>query len=661
MARFSAKMLSSFLFVALTSTSAFAQQQSLKFQLDRFEPLPSQGTNTLNIAKSDVLPVGSPSAGFFINYAANGFQLTTDGSEKVLVESQLRSDLWFGIGVFDFFDLGFVLPLFLSQSGSDLGGVGFPGQATNDSPTVGDFRVVPKIRLLDGGESGIGLSILPTIGIPSGNVTLNTDGDVKFEPRAVLDWRSKGGFAVALNGAYLFRPQRVLANYVSDDVVRWGAGVEIPVLIPEFKVLLTGYGDIGLVKDQEDDLANPIETDAALQYMMGDFVMLLGGGAGLNQGVGNPEIRLFGAFGYTPMKSDSDNDGVPDKLDNCPKEAEDIDGFEDTDGCPDLDNDADGISDKDDMCTDEPEDIDGFEDDDGCPETDNDGDGIGDGQDKCPNEAGLPEDEGCPNTDKDKDGVANDVDKCPEKAEDKDGFEDADGCPDTDNDGDGILDADDKCPDKAEDKDGFEDADGCPDLDNDNDGIPDATDKCPNKAEVINGNKDEDGCPDRGKTKVLITKTSIKILDKVFFASGKAKIKKKSFNLLDQVASILKANPQINKIRVEGHTDDRGKDASNLKLSQARAESVVKYLVEKGLPESRLIAKGYGEVRPIASNKSRSGRASNRRVEFNIVELNGKPVQTKSVVIETRETVEEKAPEKLKKDAPKKLKKKETK
>ena len=66
-------------------------------------------------------------------------------------------------------------------------------------------------------------------------------------------------------------------------------------------------------------------------------------------------------------------------------------------------------------------------------------------------------------------------------------------------------------------------------------------------------------------------------------------------------------------------------------------------------------------MRPIASNKSRSGRASNRRVEFNIVELNGKPVQTKSVVIETREVVEEKPAEKPKKDAPKKLKKKETK
>jgi len=132
-----------------------------------------------------------------------------------------------------------------------------------------------------------------------------------------------------------------------------------------------------------------------------------------------------------------------------------------------VDNDGDGINNSDDICPDVPEDIDGFEDEDGCPEEDNDNDGFLDADDFCINEP-----------------------------EDYDGFEDLDGCPDLDNDKDGIPDLSDLCADNPEDYDGFEDEDGCPDLDNDNDGIPDEFDNCPNIAENINGIDDRDGCPD---------------------------------------------------------------------------------------------------------------------------------------------------------------------
>ena len=131
------------------------------------------------------------------------------------------------------------------------------------------------------------------------------------------------------------------------------------------------------------------------------------------------------------------------------------------------DSDGDGIPDINDKCPNAAEDKDGFEDDDGCPDPDNDKDGIPDATDKCPNEA-----------------------------ETKNGIDDEDGCPEKDEDGDGILGTRDKCPTEAEDKDGFEDDDGCPDLDNDKDGIPDATDKCPNEPETKNGFQDDDGCPD---------------------------------------------------------------------------------------------------------------------------------------------------------------------
>lgn len=132
------------------------------------------------------------------------------------------------------------------------------------------------------------------------------------------------------------------------------------------------------------------------------------------------------------------------------------------------DRDGDGIRDRDDLCPDDPEDLDGFEDEDGCPDLDNDGDGIPDAVDLCPNLPedfdGFQDDDGCPDLDNDLDGIPDDLDLCPNQPEDFNGFEDDDGCPDAviDRDGDGIVDAVDLCPDQPEDFDGFEDEDGCP-------------------------------------------------------------------------------------------------------------------------------------------------------------------------------------------------------
>jgi len=165
---------------------------------------------------------------------------------------------------------------------------------------------------------------------------------------------------------------------------------------------------------------------------------------------------------------DQDDDGIVDRRDECPLSAEDADGFEDEDGCPDQDNDNDGIPDDLDGAPLEPEDYDGWQDYDGIPDPDNDGDGIADRWDICPDEAedfdGHRDDDGCPDDflDIDGDGIGDEVDGCPEEAEDMDGFEDEDGCPEDDNDMDGIIDSLDTCPDEPEDYDGVDDEDGCP-------------------------------------------------------------------------------------------------------------------------------------------------------------------------------------------------------
>ncbi len=293
----------------------------------------------------------------------------------------------------------------------------------------------------------------------------------------------------------------------------------------------------------------------------------------------------------TPADYDPDRDGIKGDKDLCPNVAEDLDGFEDDDGCPEGDNDKDGIADDADKCPNEPEDKDGFEDGDGCPEFDND-----------------------------KDGVRDEADKCPMEPEDKDGFQDSDGCPDPDNDKDGITDAQDKCPNKAEDKDGFEDEDGCPDWDNDKDGIADTKDKCPLEPETFNGVDDEDGCPEKA-TKVYVTREKIVITEKIFFAFNKANILPKSDALLDNVAQVLNKFPQVKKIRIEGHTDDIGSAAKNLKLSEARAKSVYDAMIKRSVAPERLESAGFGLARPLVPNTDEASRELNRRVEFMVVDM----------------------------------------
>ena len=279
--------------------------------------------------------------------------------------------------------------------------------------------------------------------------------------------------------------------------------------------------------------------------------------------------------------ADRDGDGVLDENDECPDDA----GPEALLGCPDRD--GDGIADRLDKCPDTPEDMDGNEDEDGCPEAeDRDGDGLLDGDDACPDVPGPRENKGCPMGDADQDGILDDVDVCPRVAEDRDGFEDEDGCPDPDNDGDGILDEKDNCPLQPETKNGFEDEDGCPDV----------------KLELVKVNRE------LGK---------IEISQTVYFETGKATIRSRSFPLLNEVAQALAANDTM-EVLVEGHTDSVGSNSMNLDLSDRRAQSVRDYLTAQGIEGGRLTALGFGEERPIDTNRTKSGREKNRRVEFTI-------------------------------------------
>ncbi len=256
-------------------------------------------------------------------------------------------------------------------------------------------------------------------------------------------------------------------------------------------------------------------------------------------------------------------------------------------GKPRRDRDGDGFYDDVDGCPDEPEDKDGFQDQDGCPDVDNDADGILDAADKCPN-----------------------------TPEDRDGFEDDDGCPELDNDKDGLPDAVDQCPNEPEDKDGFQDEDGCPDPDNDADGIPDVNDLCPNEPETVNGYADNDGCPDEEQVRVIGDK--IVLDDRVHFFVNSAVIRRVSYPLLQRLVKLVSEHPEYTHISVEGHADERGPEDFNQKLSEARARSVMEFMIKAGISRDRLSSQGFGSSRPLVDKKNEYAWLLNRRVEFTV-------------------------------------------
>lgn len=335
----------------------------------------------------------------------------------------------------------------------------------------------------------------------------------------------------------------LLAHDAAGDELRAGLGMQV----------LAPIGDV-------TDGQTLLEFFASASYRLdvgGAFRAFAALSTAPTSGYGASQARVIAGLRFVPalLPGDMDGDGIDDRKDACPKQAEDRDGFEDEDGCPELDNDGDGVPDA--------------------------------------------------------------LDKCPLAAEDKDGFEDEDGCPDPDNDGDGVPDTADKCPQVPEDKDGFDDHDGCAEDDNDGDGIKDADDLCPTLPEDKNGFEDEDGCPDRDDGANPSQKDGrILLPEKVAFVVGRPELSQAGRKTIAALAAYLRKNPGITALEVRVHTDDNG-DTDALKiLSQHRADAIVGLLASLGpLPADKLSARGMGPVQPIASNATLRGRSQNRRVE----------------------------------------------
>jgi outer membrane protein OmpA-like peptidoglycan-associated protein len=260
---------------------------------------------------------------------------------------------------------------------------------------------------------------------------------------------------------------------------------------------------------------------------------------------------------------DTDGDGIYDHEDECPETP----GLPQFNGCPDSD--SDGIEDRNDACPDVP----GVAEFNGC--ADSDGDGVADPQDDCPNTPGLAALNGCPDAD-----------------------------------GDGIKDGDDACPNEA----GPRANKGCPWKDSDGDGVLDKDDNCPEEV----GTVANQGCPEEAEVTEEVIKTLNEYAKTILFDTGKSTIKEDSYRVLADIVAIMKEYPSA-KFAIEGHTDSVGSAKLNKRLSEERANSVMQFLITNGISSSQLSAQGFGEERPIASNRTRKGRALNRRVEIRLV------------------------------------------
>ncbi len=523
--------------------------------LEQLKPAPL-ASDGFALSRPDVLRNLEWGTLLLLDYANDPLVYKIGDREETVVAHHLVGHLGIALGLGSRFTMFGMLPLHLVMSGDSNLTV---GASKPDGLGLGDLALGGRVMLAGAATTRFGMSAELIARLPTAQLANGNQvysGDkIGSYEPALVAEGRFGRFDLRGRGGARLREKTEVGNLVLGHELLYGVGARLRVVAGLYAHAEL-YGSTTLNKFGKRE-QTPLEALLGAKYQVSDWSMGAAAGPGLVAGYGSPDVRIIGTVGYAPV-------------------AKKVEGPKDTDG--------DGLFDPDDKCPLEPEDKDNFEDSDGCPDPDND-----------------------------KDGVLDVADQCVMDPEDSDDFEDANGCPDPDNDKDGLLDVADNCPLEPEDKDNFEDSDGCPDPDNDKDGVLDLDDACP----IEPGVAEAKGCP--RSIRVDVEKGQIIILDRVEFGTNKDVILEKSAPVLQEVADTLKANTQLLRMRVEGHTDNVGKPGRNVDLSMRRARSVVRRLIEHGIEASRFEAYGCGPNRPIAENTSAEGKQQNRRVEFHIV------------------------------------------
>jgi outer membrane protein OmpA-like peptidoglycan-associated protein len=558
--------------------------------LDRFDPAPA-GDRMFGVESPYVAGDATPHVMLMMDYGHNPYTLrhgpglTDPGA---IVSDQLFLHLNASIAIMHRVNLNFEAPAAITQEGSDP----TDGRTVYTSPhesVFGDIRVGARVNLFGNYDDPLQIALSGYLWLPTGaRDQYVSDAVVRGMPSLILGGETSS-LVWSFSTGVQFRKTQEINGIQQGMQLQLGGGVGF--------VFADGKAQIGpevktsMVLKKIDLKTTNAEVLLNARYrLFNDIELGLGVGPGLTSGLGTPDVRVIGMVAFSPRMiaapADRDGDGVPDAEDQCPDQAAPREANPAKPGCPAA--------------------------------ADRDGDGVPDEVDACPDKAGVASPDatrnGCP-ADRDGDGIADAQDACPDAAGPASQDPARNGCPPPrDSDGDGIPDAEDACPTVAGLRSSDPKQNGCP-GDRDGDGIRDDLDACPDVKGVASKNPKKNGCP-----RAAVSDTEIHINEQVEFDTGKATIKASSDQLIEEIAGILKEHPELVRIEVQGHTDNVGGKAPNKQLSQSRADAVKKALVKRGIDARRLVAKGYGEDKPVADNATEEGRATNRRVQIFILE-----------------------------------------
>ena len=589
--------LSSFAAVGLTSQHAHAQVgpgEVPGYAASSFEPS-ERGSDWFANESNDYRGKFRFAFGAVGDYAYRGVigSYNADGTVRASVlRNQMLLHTGASLVLADRLRLGLSLPLQLFADGHPSRANGLTYVPPLHEQSVGDIRASVDLRVAGEYGDAFTVAVGGSLFIPLGQrESFNGDDVTRFSPHLNIAG-DEGIFAYAVRGGYELRPLRV--DYIdtrTGSTINFGGAAGLRFADKKILVGPEVFGRTG-VSNADGAAAHdtPLEILLGAHFQVGGgFRVNAGAGTFLNKGFGAPVGRaLLGLeWAADAERPDRDKDGVYDDEDACPDVAGVRTSDPKTNGCP-------------------------------PPPPDRDKDGIIDSEDACPDVPGIrtsdPKTNGCPPPppDRDGDGIPDSEDACPDVPGVRTNDPKTNGCP-PDRDGDGIIDSEDACPDVPGIRTNDPKTNGCPDGDRDKDGIPNEIDACPDQAGPKSDDPKTSGCP-----RVFIKAGLIQILEQPKFDFNKANIKPESDSLLTEVAKVMNDHPEIKLVRVEGHTDNVGSSEYNKKLSQQRAEAVVKWLSGHGVAADRLKGVGMGKEHELVPNTTDANRALNRRVEFHI-------------------------------------------
>lgn len=508
------------------------------------------------------------SASLHLDYALEPLRGQASGSGALLVDHQLAGQLGGAIGFFDRFVVALRVPVTFLMSGMAPGTDMPMNRDPGASAGIGDLALSFRALLVGDEDDTFALALQTEATVPLAEAAasgqdLAGEAGVTFTPELAAELRF-APVRITANVGARFRQASLYQALLVQNELTWALGLGVDIVPNVLDATIEGFGATSFRRFATSTVS-PVELLLGVRVRpVAPLYIGLSGGAGLGDGYGAPAFRGVLTVGFAEVGASPVNERAIEPVET--------DAIEET-----ATEDVVPVDDGEDEAAEDPL-----------------ADGLADGLDAGDELAVAP----------------------PPPSEDRVPPPDPADYGQLDRDGDRIVDAEDGCVLDREDYDEILDSDGCPEDDADTDLVLDVEDVCPMTPGVPSEDESTRGCPARA---YIGERGAIVITDRVEFASGSDRILPASEPVLTDVLAILMSAEDVTRVRIEGHTDDRGSDRGNLRLSRARAASVLRWLEAHGLPRERLEAWGCGELHPLATGRSAAIRQANRRVEFFVV------------------------------------------